>query len=222
MLVVADARAAGLEAGETAEQRRAAFGMQIGRERPADRLAGIKTEQLEERVVAVGQPAVGGAAEDRIALRIDQALVAGFALVELRVRGRRRRQGVLPAARRRPAAVPPAGRAIRCAGAPKIAVQNEGDDDTDQRSEDGTRQERQLAVQKHIAKPRHEHGGGDQAKENPKTARQYHTLRSPRHLAAALLAKRLTSSGLRALRHWPGLGALRAARLSIIAVLEVF
>ena len=60
MLVVAHARAPGLEPREAAEQRRAAVGMQFGREGLADRgAAAIKAEQFEERVVAVGQPAVG-------------------------------------------------------------------------------------------------------------------------------------------------------------------
>ena len=58
MLVVAHAGVAGLQAREAAEQRRAAVGMQFGREGPADGALRVQAEQLEEGVVAIGQPAV--------------------------------------------------------------------------------------------------------------------------------------------------------------------
>ena len=87
MLVIAHAGMSGLQAGKAAEQRRAAVGMQLGRERLAERDLGIQAEQFEESVVGIGQTAVGGAAQNRIALRVHQALVALFTLIETGVHG---------------------------------------------------------------------------------------------------------------------------------------
>ena len=47
--------------------------------------AGVEAEQLEEGVIAIGQPARAVAAEDGIALRVHQPLVAGLALVQARI-----------------------------------------------------------------------------------------------------------------------------------------
>ncbi len=75
--------------------RRAAVGVQFGREGPADRLLRIEAEEAEEGGIAVGQAAVRRAAEDGVALRIDETLVAHFAFMQPRVDGRDRAQRLL-------------------------------------------------------------------------------------------------------------------------------
>ena len=45
----------------------------------------LEAEKPEEGVVGIGEAAVGRAPEDRIALRVDETFVTGFALIELRV-----------------------------------------------------------------------------------------------------------------------------------------
>ena len=100
MLVIAGAAAALLQRRETAEQGRAAFGMQFGREGKAERPLGIQPEHLEEGFIGVGQAAGGIAAENGVALRVHQALVADLALIEPRIHRRGIAQARLPAARR--------------------------------------------------------------------------------------------------------------------------
>ena len=85
MLVIAGAVAARLQ--KAAEQGRAAFRMRLGREGIADRARRIDPEQFEEGIVSVGQAAGAVAAEDGVALRVHQALVARLALVEARIDG---------------------------------------------------------------------------------------------------------------------------------------
>ena len=80
MLVIAGPAAAGFQ--EAAEQRCAAFRMRLGRERIADGARRRHAEQLEEGVIAIGETALRIAAEDGVALRIHQALVARFAVVQ--------------------------------------------------------------------------------------------------------------------------------------------
>ena len=97
MLVIAHAGAAGLQTCEAAEARLVAVGVKFRREGLADRAFRLQSEQLEESIVAVGQAAVGRPAENCIALRIDKALVPGFALVEPRVHRGSRGQRLLQA-----------------------------------------------------------------------------------------------------------------------------
>ena len=85
MLVIAGAVAARFQ--EAAEQGRAAFRMRLGREGIADGARRIEAEQLEEGVVAIGEAAGAVAAEDGVALRVHQALVARLALVQPRIDG---------------------------------------------------------------------------------------------------------------------------------------
>ena len=93
MLVVTGAAAALLQRRETAEHRRAAFRMQRGREGKADRPLGIQPEHLEEGFIGIGEAAGGIAAEDGVALRVHQALVPDFALIEPLVHRRGIAQG---------------------------------------------------------------------------------------------------------------------------------
>ena len=88
MLVIAGARRGPLERRETAEQGRAAFGMKFGREGIARAPGGIEPEHLEEGFIGVGQPAGSVAAENGVALRVHQALVAQLALIEPCIHGR--------------------------------------------------------------------------------------------------------------------------------------
>ena len=93
MLVVAHARLAVLDAAERTEHRRAAVRMQFRREGLAERGLRRQPEQFEEGFVAVCQPAVGPAAKDGVALRIDEALVAVLALMQPPVHGAHRGEG---------------------------------------------------------------------------------------------------------------------------------
>ena len=86
MLVVARAVAARFQ--KTAEQGRAAFGMRLGREGITDGARRDQAEKLEEGIVAIGETAGGIAAEDGVALRVDQPLVTRLALVQPRIHHR--------------------------------------------------------------------------------------------------------------------------------------
>ena len=89
MLVVTHARVSILESGEAAEERRTAVGMNLRREGLTQRRLRIEAEQLEEGIVGVGETAVGGTAQNGVALRVDQPFIAYLALVKPGVHRRR-------------------------------------------------------------------------------------------------------------------------------------
>ncbi len=165
MLVVADAGAPGLQPGKAAEQRRAAFGMQLRREGPADSAFGIQPEQLEERFVAIGEPAVRCTAADGVALRIDQSTIARLALVQPRVERSRRGQRLLkPAARRlqlRSLLVEKLGALPR----DDEFVQQKSQHGRDQHREDARRHQREPVVQHHVAERDEQQGERDQSRQ---------------------------------------------------------
>lgn len=79
-LIVARACMAHFESCET--RNAAAVGMKLGCEGASECLLRHKTEEAEESVVGIGEAAVGRAAEDGVALRVDEAFVAGFAFMK--------------------------------------------------------------------------------------------------------------------------------------------
>jgi hypothetical protein len=88
MLVVLDAHMASFQSREATEHRSPGIGMQLRRKRLAQGRF-CQAEQLEEGFVGVGQPVVRRPPDYGIALRIDQPLVTGFALVQARIHGRK-------------------------------------------------------------------------------------------------------------------------------------
>jgi hypothetical protein len=158
LLVVAHAAFARLQSREAAEILRMAVGMQFRREGLSDHLDGLEPKELEESIVAVAEAAVGQTTEDRIALRIDEALIARFALMQLGVHRRGVAQRLLQAGardlhlrrlRRKQFAL------LTCCGE---GVQHEAKDREDERAEKPWRHEREMARDQDIAQHGHEHG----------------------------------------------------------------
>ena len=95
VLVVAHSSTGGVELPETAEFSGSTIGMGLGGKRATNGPLWVEAKQTEERIIAVGQTAVGAATQDGVALGIHQSLVARLALVQPRVDGRKRGKGIL-------------------------------------------------------------------------------------------------------------------------------
>ena len=177
MLVVSHTRLSGLEPREAAEIRCTALRVQFRREGPSDRALRVQAEQFEKGVVAIGEPAVRRAAEDRVALGIDQRLVARFALIEPGIeRGRGGERLLQPGAGRFEL-----GRlAVQHFGAlPRHDefMQQEGEDDRHENRKNAGRHQGEAVVQHDIAERDHQQGERDQSQKCAKCAQNPPTVR---------------------------------------------
>ncbi|MEJ0040704.1 MAG: hypothetical protein WDM81_00065 [Rhizomicrobium sp.] len=131
---------------------------------------GSRPEQLEERIIAVGEPAVRRAAEDGVTLGIDKRLVARLALVEPGVeRGGGGQRLLEPPARRfelRRLAVEKLGALPR----DDEFVQQKAQHDRDEHGEEARRHQRKAVVQHDIAERDEQKRERNQSRQSAKCA----------------------------------------------------
>ncbi len=171
MLVVAHAALAGLEAGEAAEHRGAAVGVQFGGEGKADGVFWRQPEQFEERIIGIGEAAVGGSAENGVALAVDKAAIALFAFVQPRVHGGCVLQRIFELGGGGGEFVGLLVQRVGLLADDEEAVQHHGDAHPDQRHQRDGRDDGEPAVQHDVAKRCHGDGESQHPEDQPNGAR---------------------------------------------------
>ena len=86
LLIIGNALGPGLAAREAAECDRRRIGVVFRAKHLSDDVFGAHPEQLQEGLIGIGDPAVRRAAQDHIALGVEKALVARFAVLKPCVR----------------------------------------------------------------------------------------------------------------------------------------
>jgi hypothetical protein len=150
--------------------------MQIRREGITQGAGRFEAEQLEERLVGIGQAAGRVAPENGVALRIHQALVADLALIEPRVRRGGVAQGIFQPLRRGAHFI----RLLPQHGMAFARIENignqKGQGHGQQGAEAGGGHDGQPAGQHDVAHRDHEHQARNRPEHDPDQARQRHVV----------------------------------------------